>query len=138
MKLTTIVLVLASLSISSATHAQQNKDAEKAREKMAKAQKQLNTAIEDSTADYTAFVTSATQRIAENKTEIAALKQIKQDADDKTKAQYQKKLAVLETENNKLEQKIKDSKNTMTTLWQHFKANFNRDMNKLGAAIKSI
>ena len=40
MKLTTIVLVLASLSISSATHAQQNKDAEKAREKMAKAQKQ--------------------------------------------------------------------------------------------------
>ncbi len=120
------------------TFAQQDKQAEKARKKIAEGKNDLREAKMDSAADYEKFVKEAEMNISENKKGIAALKLKKAEDNKDASEKYDKKVLDLEKKNDELEKRIKDSQHTKTNLWERFKLGFNRDMNKLGRAIKSI
>jgi len=126
------------LMVGTSAMAQEDKDAKKAREKIAEGQKDLKEAKIDSAADYQKFVKDAQKDISDNKSEIAKLKakQVKDNKDDQEA--YSKKVLALERENDGLEKRINDSQHTKTNMWEKFKMEFNRDMKKLGEDIKRI
>jgi hypothetical protein len=142
MKVNTKVLIgsIAVLMMISAipASAQQDKDAKKAREKMASAQKDLKEAKIDSAADYQKFIKESKMDISENKAEISKLraKQLGDKKDDQD--EYSKKVLALEKTNDELEKRLDGSEHTKTNMWERFKIEFNRDMKKLGEDIKKI
>jgi hypothetical protein len=128
------IIMMAGLSV----FAQQDKQAEKARKNVAKAEKDLKEAKLDSAADYEKFVKDAEMNISENKKVIVTLKEKKIEQNKEANDKYNKEVLALEKKNNDLEKRIKDSQHTKTNMWERFKLNFSRDMEKLGQAIKRI
>ncbi|MFM9909176.1 MAG: hypothetical protein ACKVOW_07505 [Chitinophagaceae bacterium] len=128
------IIMMAGLS----TFAQQDKQAEKARKKIAEGKKDLREAKLDSAADYEKFVKEAEMSISENKKEIAILKEKKIESNASENEKYHKKVITLEKQNNELQKRIKDSEHTKTSMWERFKVKFNRDLKNLGRAIKNI
>ncbi len=118
--------------------AQQDKQVKKARKNVIKAQKNLREAKLDSAADYQKFVNTAELNITENKNIIATLKLKKADKSKNVNDEYNREILDLEKKNNDLENRIKASQHTKTNMWERFKLNFSRDMEKLGQAIKRI
>jgi hypothetical protein len=116
----------------------QDKDVQKARKHVAEAKKDLKEAKIDSAEDYRKFVEKADQSISQNKKIIAGLRS---KANDKNKAEqekYNKRILALESKNDELAKRIKDSRHTKTNSWERFKLDFNRDVQKLGEDIKRI
>lgn len=120
------------------TFAQQDKQAEKARKKIAEGKKELTEAKMDSAADYEKFVKEAEMNISENKKQIEVLKEKKIDNNKEENEKYHKKVLAIEKKNDELQKMIKDSQHTKTSMWVRFKLKFNRDLSKLGQAIKNI
>ena len=126
------------MMVGTSVMAQEDKDAKKAREKIADGQKDLKEAKIDSAADYQKFVKDAQKDIYDNKGEIAKLK-AKQAKDNKNdQEEYSKKVLALERDNDMLEKRINGSEHTKTNMWEKFKKDFNHDMKKLGEDIKRI
>lgn len=128
------IILMAGLS----TFAQQDKQAEKARKKIAEGKNDLREAKMDSAADYEKFVKEAELNINENKKQIEILKGKKVENKTEANEKYHKKLLALEKKNNELQKRIQDSQHTKTSMWERFKLKFNRDVSKLGQAIKNI
>jgi peptidoglycan hydrolase CwlO-like protein len=137
-KLLTHIIAYLLIISSVPVFAQQDKQAEKARKDLVKAHKDLKEAKIDSAADYEKFVNQAELSITENKKQIALLKTKNADESKEVADKYNDDIAALEKRNDELEKRIKEASHTKTNMWQRFKLNFNRDINKLGDAIKRI
>lgn len=130
----TVFIMISSM----ASFAQQDKKVEKARKNVSDAKKDLKAAKIDSIADYEKFVTQANMSISENKKVIAGLK-LKEISNNKIEREsYNNKVLALEMKNDVLEKRIKNAQHSNTNLWERFKLNFNRDMQKLGEDLKRI
>lgn len=134
----TIVITFLLIISSVVVFAQQDKQAEKARKDLVKAQQDLKEAKIDSAADYEKFVNQAELSITENKKQIALLKTKNADQSKEVSDKYNDNITALEKRNDDLEKRIKEASHTKTNMWERFKLNFTRDINKLGDAIKRI
>jgi hypothetical protein len=121
------VIAMTSLSVM----AQQDK-------KAASARKELASAKIDSAADFQKFKKESEIKIKENQTKIAELKARKSADSKEVKKKYDKKVAMLETQNEALRKKLRTADDTKTNMWVSFKHAFNHDMEELETAIKSI
>ena len=120
----------------STEHARENlKDASK---KESSAKSDLKTAQKDSVSEYQAFKKEQNMKIANHKHSIANFKAriAKEKAEDK--AQYEKKLAVLEEKNTDLKKRLDDYKEDGRDKWITFTNKFNKDMHELHTSLKNF
>jgi hypothetical protein len=118
--------------------AQESKKAAGARKEVASAKKELKEAKIDSAADFQKFKKEAEVKIKENQIKIAELKAKKSSDSKEIRQMYDKKVLALEQKNNELENKIKKSGDTKTTMWASFKRHFNHDLAEIGDAFKDM
>ena len=138
-KLTLTTITISLIGLASLTaFAQQDKKAEEARKDVKKAQTELTEAKKDSAADYQNFKKEAELKIADNKIKIAELKAKKADTNKEIRDKYNKKVQALEQKNNNLQNKIDNSGNVKTSMWNSFKREFNSDIDDFGRAFKNI
>jgi len=118
--------------------AQENEKASEARKEVAEATKDLKEAKTDSAADYQKFKKEAQLNIKGNQIRIAKLKTKETSGSKEIRAKYHKKVLILEQKNNQLENRLKKSDSTKTTMWGSFKRHFSHDMEELGEEFKDL
>jgi len=123
-----------------------SKKAEKAKENVQEAQRELNETKAEAelqqqkaaTAEqWIAFKSEAEVKIKENETRIAELKAKKMKPGKVLDSVYQKRIEELEHKNNNLRMKITDYDSKQSD-WESFKSEFNHDMDELGNAFKDL
>ena len=80
----------------------------------------------------------AADRIAANDSSIAQFKARIANEKKADRADYQKKLDVLDAKNSDLKKRMDDYKAEGKSNWQIFRAEFNHDMDALGTSIKNM
>ncbi|MBK7762879.1 MAG: peptidase M23 [Bacteroidetes bacterium] len=137
----TLSIAIATLN----TDAQQNKKAAKARSDVKDAKKDLDEANFDlqkagidSTEDNMIFKRDAEKSIEDNKRAIAELKVKKWNATEEEIERYNRKVAMLEKRNDKLQRQIHNMDAANVKNWQSFKREFKHEMNELGKSIKDL
>jgi TolA-binding protein len=111
---------------------------EKAETKVMEANNNLDSAIKNYQTDMNAFRIETANRIAANEKTIAEFN-LKTAKDKKeARADYLKKMAVLEKKNAELKKKLADYKDDGDDKWKTFKAEFNKEMEDLGKSIKDL
>ena len=118
--------------------AQESPKAAEARKEVAEATEDLKEAKTDSAADYQKFKKEAEIKIRGNQIKIAALKAKQTNETKEIREKYRKKVLILEQKNNQLENRIKKSDSTKTTMWGAFKRHFSQDMEELSEAFKDL
>jgi predicted RNase H-like nuclease (RuvC/YqgF family) len=88
--------------------------------------------------DWQNFKSESEQKIKENENSIAAFKEKMKKSGKKVKAGYKKEVANLEETNRQMKKKLEEYKNDGKSTWADFKAGFNKDMDKLGKAVKDL
>jgi hypothetical protein len=111
---------------------------ENAKDKVAEAQEDLQEAIADSVADYNKFREETDLRIRENEKSIAEYRLRISKEKAEARADYEKRIAALETRNSDMRRRLDAFKQDGRRNWQEFKTEFNKDMDELGASIKDI
>lgn len=94
-----------------------------------------NKAYEEDMANYRK---EAADRIAANDSSIAQFKARIANEKKADRADYQKKLDVLDAKNSDLKKRMDDYKAEGKSNWQIFRAEFNHDMDALGTSIKNM
>jgi Tfp pilus assembly protein PilE len=122
-----------------------DKKSEKARENILEskkdvidAKKDLKEAQKDSVAEYKKFKKESETQITNNEKSIAALKVKVAKANKKEKAEYEKKLGVLEQKNASLKKDLDNYGTKGQIKWSTFKLKFENDMDKLGKDLKNF
>jgi len=85
--------------------------------------------------DWQKFKSESEQKIQDNGKIIAAFKEKMVKSG---KAAYNKDIAKLEKTNRKLQKKLDQYKDDGESSWEKFKKGFNKDMDKLGKAVKDL
>ena len=133
--LTTLTLITGAIVTSCNTPAQKVEDAQK---NVIEANKDLNEANEEYLAEIESYRKVAEDKIAANDRIIADFNsRIEQEKQD-VKADYKKKIVLLEQRNSDIKKKLDDFKADGKEKWESFKAEFNRDMDELGNAFKDF
>ncbi len=109
-----------------------------AQRKVEAANERLEQATEDYLADIERYRSETNEKIAKNNSTIDSLKASVDDKDAATKAEYWKKIAVLENKNGELKARMDNYKADGKDKWEAFKVEFNNDMNGLGTAFKNV
>ena len=122
-----------------------DRKSEKAREDLKEAKldeiaakKDLKEAQKDSAAEYQQFKIDENKKIQNNDNSIADFKARIAKKKKENRAQYEKKLAVLEQKNTDLKKRLVDFKDNGKDNWAAFKREFNHDMDQLGKSIKDF
>lgn len=141
------VAAIAFVAVTASTSFGQNIDrkSEKARENLlesrkdvTEAKRDLKIAQTDSAAEYLKFKKESEVKIANNEKSIAVLKGEVAKANLKEKADYEKKLAVLEQKNASMKKELEEYKVGVQTRWSTFKFKFGNDLDKLGGELKDF
>lgn len=111
---------------------------ETAQENVNDANKDLNQANQDYLVEVEEFRKAEALKIAENNKSIAEFKARIEKDKSSAKADYRKKIALLEQKNTDSQKKLDDYKAESKENWEQFKAEFNRDMNELGKSISDF
>ncbi len=143
--LTLAVVALGVVTASTSFGQNVDKKSEKARENLLEgkkdvleAKKDLKTAQLDSVADYQKFRKESETKIMNNDKSITALKARVAKENLKEKAEYEKKLGVLEQKNADLKKELEDYNTKGQTKWSTFKYKFENDMDNLGKELKDF
>jgi chromosome segregation ATPase len=124
----------------------QESDVDEAKDKVEDAKADLKTAQKeaDSVAinaanekEWIAFKAESDMKIKNAEAEIAALKEKMKKEGKAITSQYNNRIDSLEEKSRQLKKRIDGYSNSQTN-WQEFKAEFNRDMEGLGQALKSF
>ena len=143
---TMVIATTLSIGIISYSCNSPSKKAEKARENVQEAQRELNETKAEAelqqqkaaTAEqWKAFKSDSEIKIKENETRIAELKAKKMKPGKMLDSIYQKRIDELELKNNNLRTKISVYENNQSD-WESFKNEFNHDIDELGKAFKDI
>lgn len=102
------------------------------------AEEALEETISDSISNYQQFKMDAEQNILAYEKSIAELKLKIAGTRIENRAEYEKKLAELEQKNTKLRHKLSDYKEDEQAKWASFRAEFVRDLDELGQALKDF
>lgn len=108
-----------------------NQDVLQAEEDLRKA----NVAYE---AEVAIFKKETRKKIEANKLSIAEFKARIANQKKEAKEDYLKQVAALEDKNTDLQKRMDDYKSDIKENWQSFKAQFSKDMNDLGEAMKNL
>ena len=111
---------------------------ESAKDKIADGQEDLQQAIADSVADYNRFREETDIRIRENEKSIAEYRLRISKEKAEARADYEKRIARLETRNADMRRRMDEFKHDGRRNWQEFKTEFNKDMDELGTSLKDI
>ena len=88
--------------------------------------------------EWQSFKSTSEQKIQDNENSIAAFKVKMKKSGIKVKAKYNIEIAKLEATNREMKKKLEDYKNDGKSAWEDFKSGFNKDMDKLGKAVKDL
>ena len=148
MKKTILTLAITALmagTVSTVYGQTPDKKAEQARENLkdakhdeVKANKDLKKAQKDSVSEYQKFKKEAEVKFAEHQKSFIDFKARIAKEKAENKAQYEKKLAILEQKNTDLQKKLDDYKEAGKDKWDAFTHKFNHDMNELGTSLKNF
>jgi predicted nucleic acid-binding Zn-ribbon protein len=98
--------------------------------------------LKDAQADYRAewvtFKSESEKTIAANETKIDAFKEKMDKAGTRTKAKYNKDVAVLEQKNRDLKKKLDEYSDAGQDKWEQFKANFTHDLDGVGKTMTDL
>jgi len=108
------------------------------KENLVEAKESLDEARKDYVLKYEAFKLESDNKIAENEKIIAELKAKAKMDGDAAKQNFEKELAALEQKNQSLKEKMSYYKDEGNKEWESFKIEFDRDMDKLGQALKDL
>lgn len=134
---TAIVLVGCKNNTKNEAEAQDN--VEDARDNLDDAKEKLSTARENATMEeWQAFKESTTATITQNEIRIAEIKAKMKETGKSIDEGYAQKIVELEQKNEEIKLKVNKYKNDAGNDWKSFKAEYNRDINKLGQAIKNL
>lgn len=111
---------------------------EKAETKVAEANKDLDQANEEYTADIEKYRVENAAKVAANDKALAEFKIRIASEKKETREAYLKKIAELEKKDSDLKKRLADYKATGKDNWQIFKTEFNHDMDELGKAFKDL
>jgi len=125
------ILILAACSSSA-------EKVESAKEQVNQAQLDLNKAEEAYAKDVSDFRIAVNEKIVANEKEIAEIHIKLKTSKSKLAAEYQKRIVLLETQNEDLKTKITDYKADKRENWTNFKNEFQRDLDALGTALKNF
>lgn len=84
------------------------------------------------------FIVQARARIEKNKKDIEDLKIVAKTKTGEARQRYDAGIENLRAENDRLEAKIDENKETVNEKWDGFKEEFNSDMDKLGTSIADL
>jgi uncharacterized protein YPO0396 len=121
-------------------------DVEKAKENVKDAKADLKTAQKEADSamvkaadekEWIAFKAESDMKIKNAEAEIAALKEKMKKEGKAIASQYNNRIDSLEEKSRQLKKRIDGYSNSQTN-WQAFKAEFNRDMEGLGQALKNF
>lgn len=84
------------------------------------------------------FIVQAREKIEANKRDIESLRTVAKSKAGEAKDKYNKAIEDLRAENDKLEAEIETNKEARDEKWQHFKEEFNSDMDRLGESIADL
>ncbi len=118
--------------------AQESPKTAEARKEVAEPMVDLKEAKTDSAADYQKFKKEAEIKIRGNQIKIVALKAKQTNETKEIREKYHKKVLILEQKNNQMENRIRKSDSTKTTMWGAFKRYFSQDMEELNEAFKDL
>ncbi|MDQ3046230.1 MAG: hypothetical protein M3R27_01685 [Bacteroidota bacterium] len=140
--LTIAAFAAGTLFIACDNNKQNERQLENAAENVQEAQQDLNEAKDEYAEEWNEFRTGSDTRFQENDREITTMKE-RLNTDKKFKEKNEKTVIELETKNNEYRKRRDDfeRENATTkdrTKWENFKAEFNHDMDELGAAIKGL
>jgi hypothetical protein len=85
--------------------------------------------------DWQRFKIESEQKIQDNENSITAFKA---KMEKSGKADYNKEIAKLEKTNRRLQKKLDQYKDDGKSSWEKFKKGFNKEMGKLGKAVKDL
>jgi rubrerythrin len=143
--LTFAVTLLMAGSILTSYGQEPDRKSEKARENLKEAKqdeiaakKDLKEAQKDSASEYQQFKIDENKKIQSNDKNIADFKVRIAKKKKENRAQYEKKLSVLEQKNTDLKKRLNDFKDNGKDNWASFKREFNHDMEQLGKSLKNF
>lgn len=111
---------------------------ENAQDQVVEANNNLDTAIKNYQADLNAYRIETVNRIAANELAIAKFNVKIANEKKEAKADYLKKIAVLEKRNADMKVKLQDYKDDGGSKWKTFKLEFGKEMDDLGESIKDL
>lgn len=111
---------------------------ENAETKVAEANKALDKANEEYTADIEKYRVENAAKVAANDKALAEFKIRIASEKKETREAYLKKIAELEKKDSDLKKRLADYKATGKDNWQIFKTEFSHDMDELGKAFKDL
>lgn len=111
---------------------------ENAQDQVVEANNNLDTAIKNYQADMNAYRIETVNRIAANELAIAKFNVKIANEKKEAKADYLKKIAVLEKRNADMKVKLQDYKDDGGSKWKTFKLEFGKEMDDLGESIKDL
>src|ERR1035437_8784180 len=113
-------------------------DLKEAKQDEVAAKKDLKEAQKDSASEYQQFKIDENKKIQSNDKSIADFKVRIAKKKKENRAQYEKKLSVLEQKNTDLKKRLNDFKDSGKDNWAAFKREFNHDMDQLGKSLKNF
>jgi hypothetical protein len=111
---------------------------ENAQDKVIQANEELAIANKEYLADIDNYRTETAGRIAANDESIKEFNARIEHEKKSVKADYQKKIAVLEQRNRDMKMKMENYKEEGKDKWIIFKAEFSHDMDEMGKAFKDL
>lgn len=109
-----------------------------AKEDVTQAKEDLVKAQEAYAADVELFRLEMDKQIIANEKEIAAINLKLENSKNEMRAEYKEEVATLERKNRDMKNKIHNYRTNSKENWQSFKAEFNKDMNELGMALRNL
>ena len=109
-----------------------------AQDNVVQANHDLEKANQEYRADIENYRKAESERIAANDRSIADLKASMEKSKKAAKADYKKKVALLEEKNADMKRKLADYKEDGKDKWATFKTEFSHDMDELGQAFKDL
>jgi uncharacterized protein YPO0396 len=132
----TLATFITAVLITSCTSSE--KKVENAKEEAVEAAVNLNNANEEYMADMETYRKATNEKIEANNNSIAEFKKRIENEKKEAKADYTKRIDELEKKNSDIKKKMDDYKSDGKANWEAFKAEFGRDMDELGEAIRSF
>jgi regulator of replication initiation timing len=111
---------------------------EKAEENVTEAKEQLEQTNENYRLDMEDYRTRTAEQIAANEKSIAAFNARIESEKSDVKKEYKEKIAALNLKNTDMKKRIDDFKVENQSNWESFKAEFSRDMETRGNAIRDF
>lgn len=115
-----------------------SENAKQEHENVSDANKELDESAKANDAEIAEFRQKTSEKLAENEKNLEAFKARIANEKAEARADYLKRIEVLEKKNSDYKKKLADFKRDGKDKWETFKSEFNRDMDELGNALKNL